>query len=151
LLEEKGNQSLLGKIAIANSRVAFAESLKIFAEPRWKKLQQAGARQQRLLWASTGTKNPNYPDTLYIDELIGPDSVNTVPPATLEAFLDHGTIQQTINKNTQQAFADLAALEDLGIHLQDVTATLQKDGVLLFEQAFKKLLQAIEQKITDLT
>ena len=95
-LEAKGNKDLLGKIAVANSKIAFEISEQMFNSERWKRLEAKGAKKQRLLWASTGTKNPAYSDVLYIDELIGPDTVNTMPPDTIDAFIDHGKVELTL-------------------------------------------------------
>ena len=148
-LKELGNSSLLGKIAIANSKVAYAKATEFYTQPRWKSLKKDGARPQRLLWASTGTKNPEYSDTLYVDELIGPDTVNTVPPATLDAFLDHGTVSSTIEKNVEQAKSDLKQLSDLGIDLEKVTDELVQQGVQQFEDAFRGLMQTVSDKISS--
>lgn len=145
-LHEKGNASLCGKIAVANSRVAYAEAKKIYSDPRWKKLQKDGARVQRLLWASTGTKNSDYSDTLYVDELIGPDTVNTMPPSTLAAFLDHGTVSASIEQNVEQAIDDLNQLAGMGIDLKVVTDELLRKGVEQFENAFRGLVKTIEEK-----
>ncbi len=150
-LEDKGVSQLLGKIAIANSKAAYAESLELFDAPRWQALARDGARQQRLLWASTGAKNPAYSDTLYVDELIGADTVNTMPPATLTAFLDHGRLSRTIDKDVDQALADLNELAQHDINLQSITDTLQRDGVELFKNAFLQLMDAIEQKSKNVT
>jgi len=146
-LQEKGNVSLPGKIAVANSKIAYAEAKKIYSDPRWKKLQKDGARVQRLLWASTGTKNPDYSDTLYVDELIGPDTVNTMPPATLDAFLDHGTVSATIEQDVDQAVDELKQLAEMGIDLQAVTDELLRKGVEQFEDAFRGLVKTIEEKV----
>lgn len=141
---------LLGKIAVANSKVAFNESLKIYDSARWKKLEQAGARVQRLLWASTGTKNPSYSDTLYIDSLIGPNTVNTMPPATLAAFLDHGKIVRTLDADVNEAYQHLDMLKKYAIDLSAVTRSLLVDGVNQFKDAYLALLKAIEAKAADL-
>lgn len=145
-LAEKGNTELQGKIAIANSKVAYHEAKRLYTEPRWKKLETNGARVQRLLWASTGTKNPAYSDTLYVDELIGRNTVNTMPPATLDAFLDHGTVQVTLDRDVDEARQQLAQLKYLGLDLQQITQTLEADGVRQFEESFEALLGAIDQK-----
>jgi transaldolase len=145
-LEEKGNTDLKGKIAIANAKVAYAEFKTIFSGPRWQQLAANGARVQRVLWASTGTKNPDYSDTLYVDELIGPDTVNTLPPATLESFLDHGKIAETITLELDKASQQLAELADLGIDLEAVTQKLQQDGVVAFAQPFEALMKSIAEK-----
>ena len=104
-LEKKGAKNLLGKIAIANCKLAYAEYRRILGRPRWRELAAKGARPQRVLWASTSTKNPAYPDTLYVDELIGPDTVNTLPPETLKAFVDHGRPSETLTRDLADAQA----------------------------------------------
>ena len=141
-----GNQNLLGKIAIANAKVAYARFKETFSGHRWKKLSERGARVQRPLWASTGAKNPLYSDTLYVDGLIGPDTVNTVPPATLNAFMDHGAIAPTLQEGVDEARQQLAQLAHLGIDLPAVAQKLQDDGVASFANAFQSLLASIEQK-----
>ena len=149
-LAAKGIDDLQGKIAVANSKVAYEKSLEIFDTSGWKKLAKEGARMQRLLWASTGTKNPEYSDTLYVDELIGPNTVNTMPPATLDAFIDHGSIVRTIDKNVTQAYKDLENLKAHDIDLDAITSQLLSDGVDLFKEAFVDLVNAIEQKAAEL-
>ncbi|NOY57925.1 MAG: bifunctional transaldolase/phosoglucose isomerase, partial [Calditrichaeota bacterium] len=145
-LGKKGNTELQGKIAIANAKVVYDKFLKIFSGPRWQKLAEAGARVQRPLWASTGTKNPLYPDTLYVDQLIGENTVNTVPPATLTAFRDHGTVAATLVQGMEEAKDRLIRLNDLGIDLDEITEKLQKDGVASFADSFDKLMKAIAGK-----
>ena len=145
-LEESGKKDLMGKTAIANAKVAYSEFQKIFSGSRWEKLHDDGAKVQRLLWASTGTKNPDFPDTLYIDELIGPYTVNTIPPATLDAFLDHGTVKETILKDTDAAKSHLTQLEKLGINLELITDQLQEKGVYSFSESFQKLMETINTK-----
>ncbi len=145
-LEEMGEVDLQGKIAIANAKVAYAYFGEAFSGARWDKLAARGARVQRPLWASTGTKNPLYPDTLYVDSLIGPDTVNTVPPATLQAFLDHGTAASTLEAGLEDAQAQLARLADLGIDLEAITQKLQDDGVASFAKSFESLMASIAQK-----
>jgi len=137
---------LAGRIAVANAKTSYARFRELVASPRWQKLKAAGGRVQRLLWASTGTKNSLYPDTLYVDELIGPDTVNTVPPATLVAFQDHGTAEVTVTANLAAARKQLARLQDLGIDLNEVTAKLQADGVAAFSASFESLLSGIAAK-----
>jgi len=145
-LENIGNSELLGKIAVANSKVIYQAFTKIFAGERWEKLEAAGARVQRVLWASTSTKNPNYPDTLYVDELIGPNTVNTLPPATLEAFLDHGKVAVTLTNGVDEARKNIEMLAKLGIDFDEITDQLQKDGVDAFTRSFENLLRAIDEK-----
>lgn len=146
LLEAQGRADLCGKTAIANSRLAYAMSGKIFTGARWQSLADKGARIQRLLWASTSTKNPAYADTLYVDELIGKNTVNTIPPATLAAFMDHGVPAETITKDVAQAQKDVDALAALGIDLDEITAKLQADGVQAFEDSFISLENSITAK-----
>lgn len=146
LLEAKDRKYLCGKVAIANSRLAYEMSGKIFTGARWQALAEKGARIQRLLWASTSTKNPAYPDTLYVDELIGKDTVNTIPPATLTAFMDHGTLKETITKDVAQAQKDVDILATLDIDLDEITTKLQDDGVKAFEDSFISLENSIETK-----
>ena len=145
-LEKKGAADLLGKIAVANSKIAYMEYKKILAQPRWQQLADRGAAVQRVLWASTSTKNPAYPDNLYVDELIGPDTVNTLPPSTLESFLDHGQMAQTLTRDLAEAQNQLSKLADLGIDLDAVTQKLQDDGVVAFAKPFKALLSSIAEK-----
>ncbi|TET83313.1 MAG: bifunctional transaldolase/phosoglucose isomerase [Desulfobacteraceae bacterium] len=146
LLDKTGHSELQGKIAIANAEVCYARFQDIFAGERWQRLAAHGARKQRVLWGSTGTKNPSYSDTLYVDSLIGPDTVNTVPPATLQAFLDHGQVALTLQEGLENAQADLARLSDLGINLDAITQQLQEDGVAAFEKSFNNLMASIREK-----
>ena len=145
-LESLETGELRGQIAIANAKVAYAQFKSLFSGPRWEKLAAHGARVQRPLWASTSTKNPAYPDTMYVEELIGPHTVNTVPPATLDAFRDHGAVQQSIESGLDEARARLTRLSDLGVDLAAITERLQREGVTLFVQAFEALMDTIETK-----
>jgi len=145
-LAAKGNDALQGKIAIANSKAAYALAQKIFSGAGWNELATAGATVQRLLWASTGTKNARYPDTLYVEQLIGQDTVNTVPPATLTAFQDHGTVAETLAKDLEEAEQHLSQLHALGIDLTAITEKLQKDGVAAFAKSFETLMASITEK-----
>ena len=145
-LEEIGESALQGKIAIANSKVAYARFREILTGARWERLAAQGARPQRVLWASTSAKNPLYPDTLYVDGLIGPDTVNTVPPATLNAFRDHGTVALTLEAGLAEARAQLATLADLGVDLDAITQELQDEGVAKFAQSFQSLMSTIAEK-----
>ncbi|MBX3080518.1 MAG: bifunctional transaldolase/phosoglucose isomerase [Anaerolineae bacterium] len=140
------NSQLLGKVAIANAKVAYKRFKEMFYGDRFAKLRAAGAQVQRPLWASTGTKNPNYPDTLYIDKLIGPDTVNTVPHATLVAFKDHGTAAATLDEELDTAQEILDKLTEVGIDLDKVTKQLQEDGVESFIDSFRKLISKVEGK-----
>jgi transaldolase len=139
-------QSLKGKTAIASAKVAYALFEEIFAGERWERLVAQGARVQRPLWASTSTKNPAYPDTLYVDSLIGPHTVNTMPPATIDAFRNHGTVALTLETGVEEARAQLARLGELGIDLEAVTGKLQDDGVTAFAKSFESLLDSIAEK-----
>ena len=138
--------ALKGKVAIANAKLAYAWYEEFIASDRWQALAAKGAMPQRLLWASTGTKNPAYPDTLYLDTLIGKDTVNTVPPKTMDAFRDHGTVAETLTQNVDDARHVLAETERLGLDLDGVTATLVEEGVASFAKAFDDLLGAIAAK-----
>ena len=147
LLEKvEGGAALMGQAAIANAKVAYARFGELFSGARWSALAVAGARVQRPLWASTGTKNPKYSDVLYIDTLIGPDTVNTVPPATLTAILDHGVAARTIDLNVAQAYKTLAQLMQLGINIHVVAEALQTEGVASFSKSFETLMAALSEK-----
>ena len=139
-------RALQGKAAIANAKLAYDAYKEIFAGPRWDALAQKGARTQRCLWASTSTKNPKYRDILYAEQLIGPDTVDTMPPATIEAFLDHAVVERTVDKDVDQARAALAAIEKAGISMDEVTLRLQKDGVKQFADSFDELIDAISAR-----
>ena len=136
---------LLGTVAIANARLAYQRYLGLCRSAEWQRLASAGAHPQRLLWASTSTKNPRYADVRYVEELIGRDTINTITPATLEAFRDHGRPRPSLEGNLDEARATLAALERVGISLEEVTDTLLEDGVTLFCRAFDSLLAAVDQ------
>jgi len=144
--ERRVAQSLLGTIAIANAKLAYEIYEESLVSPRWKSLAAQGARPQRLLWASTGTKNPSYPDTLYLDALIGPDTVNTVPPATLTAFLDHGQPSPSLRTGLAEAKAQIKALSGLGIDLEKVCQDLLVDGVKSFSSSMGALVAAVEER-----
>jgi len=135
-----------GKVAIANAKLAYAWYEEFIASERWQKLAARGAMPQRLLWASTGTKNPEYSDVLYLDTLIGKDTVNTVPPKTLDAFRDHGAVADTLGADVDGARHVLAEAERLGLDLNGVTDTLVEEGVNSFSAAFDTLLGAIAAK-----
>src|SRR6201996_391430 len=144
--EKERLAALKGKVAIANAKLAYVEYKKLFSGTRWDKLAAKGAKPQRLLWASTGTKNKDYRDTLYVEELIGPNTVNTVPPATLDAFRDHGELRDSLEENIEGAEHVLAELEKSGISLDAITAELVKDGVKQFADAADKLYGAVAHK-----
>ncbi|MBP7861318.1 bifunctional transaldolase/phosoglucose isomerase [bacterium] len=143
-VDKKLAKNLLGKIAIANAKMAYQDYREIYTSERWKALLKASARPQRLLWASTSTKNKAYPDCLYVDELIGNETVNTLPMPTLEAFRDHGKPVETLEKDVEGAREQLETLERLGISLEEITATLLDEGVKSFATSFTKLLSAVE-------
>jgi transaldolase len=145
-VERQKLKALQGKAAIANARLAYQEFKRLFGGPRFAALKQRGAHVHRPLWASTGAKNPAYRDVLYVEELIGPDTVNTMPLKTLESFRDHGRVRLSIEENLSQAQADLAALKEVGIHYDQVTRQLQEEGVQKFIDSFQKLFQCIESK-----
>ena len=146
-LETQGASGLAGKTAIANAKLAYEVFGELFAAPRWKALAAKGAQAQRVLWASTGTKNPNYSDVLYVDELIGPQTVNTVPPATLQAFMDHGRLSQSLMEDLNGAKAALKAIAEAGVNLETVTDRLLEEGVQQFIDAYDKLLDAVRARI----
>jgi transaldolase len=139
-------RGLHGKVAIANAKQAYHSYQQMTAGPRWKALAARGAQTQRLLWASTSTKNPKYRDVLYIEELIGPDTVNTIPPATMDAFRDHGIVRRTLDADLTTADKVMADLERAGISMKKVTDQLLNEAIKLFADAFQKLLSAVEQK-----
>jgi transaldolase len=137
---------LKGTIAVANAQLAYAAFQEIFSGERWEKLAAAGAQPQRPLWASTGTKNAAYPDTLYVDTLIGPHTVNTMPGKTIEAFLDHGTVKRTVDADYEAAWNKVAALKAAGIDLKAVTDQLEDEGIASFIKSFETLLAGVESK-----
>jgi transaldolase len=139
-------EGLKGKAAVANAKVAYDTYVRHFEGARFRAVMAKGAAVQRPLWASTSTKNPAYRDTIYVDELIGPDTINTLPPATLEAFADHGTAARTIDTGLEEAQRQLAAIESLGVRLAEVTDFLVTDGVKKFADSFTALLAAVETK-----
>jgi len=141
---------LRGRTAIACAKVAYSHFQRLYDGPRWEALAARGARPQRLLWASTSTKNPAYPDTLYVDGLIGPDTVNTLPDATLEAFEDHGSVESTLTAGLDEATASLKKLAAVGVDLSSVTAQLEDEGVAAFTKSFDELLGVLIDKATDL-
>ncbi|MGH8677967.1 MAG: transaldolase [Burkholderiales bacterium] len=136
---------LRGKAAVANAKHAYAHYKRATSRDRWKSLSRHGAHTQRLLWASTSTKNPDYPDTLYVDELIGPETVNTMPPNTLDAFRDHGKLEAKLEHDLSGAGMVFADLEHAGISIREVTDKLLTDGVKLFADAFDRLLEAVSK------
>jgi transaldolase / glucose-6-phosphate isomerase len=143
--DEQKLKGLLGKVAIANGKMAYQRYLNIFSGAQWDKLRAQGAQTQRVLWASTGTKNPAYSDILYVQEMIGPDTVNTIPPATLDAFRDHGQPRETLTEGVDEAKQVMQDFAAAGISIDSITDKLTDDGVRLFEEAFDKLLAAVEK------
>ncbi|CAG1772388.1 partial transaldolase / glucose-6-phosphate isomerase, partial [uncultured bacterium] len=140
------NNKLKGRAAIANAKLAYKHFNEVFHGERFAKLRQAGATAQRVLWASTSTKNPAYPDTMYIDQLIGEDTVNTVPPETLKAFKDHGTAAPTLMNDIEDAEQMMEMLAEVGIDMEQVTRQLQVDGVEAFAESFRNLLDQVDAK-----
>jgi transaldolase/glucose-6-phosphate isomerase len=134
--------SLEGKVAIANAKLTYRKYQELFGGPRWKALAAKGGQTQRLLWASTSTKNPKYRDVMYVEELIGADTVDTIPPATFDAFRDHGKLRASLSENVDEAATIMANLEKAGISMKEVTEKLVVDGVKLFADAFKQVLEA---------
>ena len=141
---------LAGKAAIANAKLAYQHFLEITSSDRWKALEAAGAHVQRPLWASTGTKNPEYSDVLYVDSLIGPNCVNTMPDPTIEAFADHGVVARTVDADLDEARAALAEVEAQGISLGDVTNQLEVDGVKAFSESFDSLIGTIDERLREM-
>jgi transaldolase len=135
-----------GSIAVDNARLAYVRFKELFSGERWERLERSGARPQRLLWASTGTKNDALPDTFYVDELIGGPTVNTVPPATLDAFVDHGTVAATLERDVAGAWDRFDRLSRIGIDLEKLTNELQAAGVNSFANSFASLLEGVDQK-----
>jgi transaldolase len=139
-------EALKGKAAIANAKLAYKKFQELFSGPEWEKLAAAGAKVQRPLWASTSVKNPAYPDTLYVDELIGPDTVNTMPRPTIAAFLDHGTVARTVDKGVEEAAQTMEALKAAGIDFKAVTDQLEDEGIAAFIKSFESLLAGVASK-----
>jgi transaldolase len=143
-------QLLVGRAAIAQARVAYDLFRERFADERWTSLARRGAHVQRLLWASTSTKNPAYPDTRYVDELIGPDTVNTLPEATIDAFEDHGRVARTLDQDTAASRSVLDELAGVGVDMDDVGLTLEDEGVASFHESFDHVLRALTSKSRQL-
>ncbi len=147
-LQELGADARLrGKLAIANARLAYEHYEQVFGGERWEYLASKGARPQRLLWASTSTKNPEYPDTLYVEQLIGPDTVDTMPQETIEAYQDHGEPQPTLREGLADAHALFDELAKAGVDYEDVTDTLEREGVEKFSDSFEQLLEGLQEKL----
>jgi transaldolase len=145
-LEDIGNKELQGKLAIANAKLAYQQYKEVFSGSEWEALEAKGATKQRCLWASTSTKNPDYRDILYVEELVGPDTVDTMPRSTIEAVLDHGEIRASLEEDVEGARQALVDLKEAGIDYDDVVETLEKEGVQKFADSFKELFSDIESK-----
>jgi transaldolase len=143
-------KTLKGRAAIANAKLAYRLFTRKFAGPRWEALVKQGARVQRPLWASTSTKNPEYRDVMYVEELIGPDTVDTMPPATIDAFRDHGAVDRTVDKKVAVAEGVLKEIEAIGISVKEVTEKLLVDGIASFQKSFDELIAGLESKIGSL-
>jgi transaldolase len=141
---------LRGKLAIANAKLAYQRYKEIFSGARWERLAAAGASKQRCLWASTSTKNPEYRDVLYVEELIGPETVNTMPRETIEAFQDHGRVAPTLETGLDEAQALFDRLREVGVDYDDVVETLEREGVQKFSDSFAHLLDGIRAKQGEL-
>ena len=142
----KKGEELKGKAAIANAKLAYQLFLDRFSSDRWKALAAKGGRVQKPLWASTSTKNPNYRDVMYVEELIGPRSINTLPPQTIDAFRDHGNVRRTVDASVDQARDLIARLEKLGVSMKEVTDKLLSDGIASFQKSFDSLIGGLEKK-----
>src|SRR5438094_4724387 len=148
--QKRALERLYGKAAIANSKMAYERFQQQFSGPRWEKLRKAGARTQRCLWASTSTKDPRYPDTYYVEELVGPDTVDTIPPATLAAFREHGEVRRSLDENVDLARRQLKQLAEVGVDLDQVTSELEVEGVEAFTKSFESLLAALEKSAKEI-
>jgi transaldolase len=148
--EMGGHDELRGKLAVANAKLAYQRYKEIFAGERWQALEEKGATPQRCLWASTSTKNPEYRDVMYVEDLIGPDTVNTMPEETIEAFQDHGEVAPTLEQGMDEAKRVFEELEQAGVDYDDVTATLEREGVEKFSDSFSDLLDGIRSKSGEL-
>jgi transaldolase len=152
-LEELATDSALelrGRVAVANSKLTYQRFLEVFRGDTFSAIAARGGRPQRVLWASTSTKNPDYPDVLYVEELIGPQTVNTIPPATLEAFRDHGEVAPTLTRDIDEARETLDRLAAMGISLDEATENLQREGLAKFAEPFDRLLETLDEKRTRL-
>jgi transaldolase len=152
LAAEAKLKEIKGKVAIANAKIAYQEYKKIIADPRWIALKEKGANVQRLLWASTGTKNPNYSDVMYVDELVGADTVNTLPPATIEACADHCDVAPRVDTGVEEAYNIIKSLSDpdIDINLDQVMDELLEDGIAKFIQPFESLMKSLQEKVDRL-
>jgi transaldolase len=149
-LEELGADDLKGELAIANAKLAYQIYKEVFGGARWKRLAEHGANPQRLLWASTSTKNPDYPDTIYVDNLVGPETVNTMPKKTIEAVMDHADIRPALEEGVEEAKQLMVRLRDAGLDYEDVTDILEKEGIQKFADPFNEMLEEISNKSRQL-
>ena len=150
-LEQAGRNDLMGRLGIASAKLAYAHFEQVFAGPIWERLEAVGASRQKPLWASTSTKNPAYRDVMYVEELVGPETVDTMPPETLEAFADHGEVRgDTVREGVEEAQAHLEQLAQAGVDVDDVTDQLEREGVQRFSDSFEQLLAGIESKRGEL-
>jgi transaldolase len=149
-LEEVGREDLKGRLAIDNAKIVYQEFKKIFSAPKWESLESSGATKQRPLWASTSTKNPEYKDTIYVDNLIGPETVNTMPLSTLEATMNHAEVRLTLEEGVDEARRLFEELREAGVDYDDVTGVLEKEGVQKFADRYNELMEEIEQKSNHL-
>lgn len=149
-LEQIGEEDLRGKIGIANAKLAYQRFQDVISGSRWQALEEAGARVQRVLWGSTSTKDPAYPDTMYVDNLIGPHTVNTIPRETLNAYLDHGKVARTVDQDVDEARQQIQALKGVGVDLDQVTDELLDEGVQKFSDSYRELLASIGEKCAKL-
>jgi len=143
--------ALLGTAAVNQAKLAYERFAGEVAGDAWRAVAQEGASEQRPLWASTSTKDPTYPDLLYVDSLIGPHTVNTMPDATIDAFLDHGTVARTVDQGLERTASEWAALADVGVDMDDVASTLEEEGVASFSKSFDELVQALQDKAAKLS
>ncbi|MBA3261028.1 MAG: transaldolase [Thermoleophilaceae bacterium] len=151
-LERLGREDLRGRAAVANAKIAYADFQEIFSGDAWEPLHKAGGNVQRPLWASTSTKNPDYPDTLYVDELIGPDTVNTMPEATIEAARDHATPERTVDRDVDAARELVGELREIGVNFDDIVQRqLVDEGVDAFSKSYDSLLETLERKASELS
>ena len=145
-LEEVGREDLKGRLAIDNAKIVYQEFKKIFSSPEWESLESRGATKQRPLWASTSTKNPQYKDTVYVENLIGPDTVNTMPLSTLEATMDHAEVRPTLEEGLEEARKLFEELKEAGVDYDEVVEVLEEEGVQKFVDSYNELIEEIEQK-----
>jgi transaldolase len=144
--EVGGHDELKGKLAIANAKLAYQTYKELFSGSEWEELEAAGGSPQRCLWASTSTKNPDYRDVIYVEELIGPKTVNTMPRSTIEAFMDHGRVEPTLERDVDGAKRTLEQFAEAGIDYDDVVETLEREGVEKFDKSFKELFDGVAAK-----